>query len=61
MIIDKKEISKILPWVYIAISNAKRLLIDVHYSVGEQYLQSHLDQSCYKFNRRNFSSVFDNR
>ncbi len=55
----KKEASKILPWVHIAISNAKRLLLDVHHSIGTDYLQSYLDEYCYKFNRRYFDSVFD--
>lgn len=55
----KKESSKILPWVHIAISNAKRLLLDIHHSVGNDYLQSYLDEYCYKFNRRYFDSVFD--
>lgn len=55
----KRETSKILPWVHIAISNAKRLLLDVHHSIGEQYLQSYLDEFCYKFNRKYFDSVFD--
>ena len=56
---DKKDNSKILPWVHIAISNAKRLLLDVHHSIGNDYLQSYLDEFCYKFNRRYFDSVFD--
>ena len=51
--------SKILPWVHIAISNAKRLLLDIHHSIGNDYLQSYLDEFCYKFNRRYFDSVFD--
>lgn len=55
----KKEASKILPWVHIAIANAKRLLLDVHHSIGNDYLQSYLDEYCYKFNRRYFDSVFD--
>jgi len=55
----KKEASKILPWVHIAISNAKRLLLDVHHSIGNDYLQRYLDEYCYKFNRRYFDSVFD--
>ena len=55
----KGEASKILPWVHIAISNAKRLLLDVHHSIGNDYLQSYLDEYCYKFNRRYFDSVFD--
>ena len=56
---DKRETGKILPWVDIAISNAKRLLLDVHHSIGEEYLQSYLNEFCYKFNRKHFSSVFD--
>ena len=55
----KSETSKILPWVHIAISNAKRLLLDIHHSIGGDYLQSYLDEFCYKFNRRYFDSVFD--
>ena len=56
---DKKEIPKILPWVHIAISNAKRLLVDIHHSIGADYLQRYLDEFCYKFNRRYFDSVFE--
>ncbi len=55
----KKEASKILPWVHIAISNAKRLFLDIHHSIGNDYLQSYLDEYCYKFNRRYSDSVFD--
>jgi hypothetical protein len=55
----KSETSKILPWVHIAISNAKRLLLDIHHSIGNDYLQSYLNEFCYKFNRRYFDSVFD--
>ena len=55
----KSEISKVLPWVHIAISNAKRLLLDIHHSVGSDYLQRYLDEFCYKFNRRYFNSIFD--
>ena len=39
------------------ISNAKRLLLDIHHAVGDDYLQSYLDEYCYKFNRRYFDSV----
>ena len=55
----KKDASKLLPWVHIAISNAKRLLLDIHHSIGNDYLQSYLDEFCYKFNRRYFDSVFE--
>jgi len=56
---DKNKTSEILPWVHIAISNAKRLLLDVHHSTGINYLQRYLDEYCYKFNRRYFKSIFD--
>ena len=55
----KKDASKVLPWVHIAISNAKRLLLDIHHSIGGDYLQRYLDEFCYKFNRRYFNSIFD--
>lgn len=56
---DKSKTSEILPWVHIAISNAKRLLLDIHHSTGIDYLQGYLDEYCYKFNRRYFESIFD--
>lgn len=56
---EKSKTSEILPWVHIAISNAKRLLLDVHHSTGIDYLQRYLDEYCYKFNRRYFKSIFD--
>lgn len=56
---DKSKTSEILPWVHIAISNAKRLLLDIHHSTGIDYLQRYLDEYCYKFNRRYFESIFD--
>ena len=56
---DKKVTGKILPWVHIAISNAKRSFLDVHHSIGEEYLQNYLDEFCYKFSRKYFNSVFD--
>ncbi len=40
--------------VHIAISNAKRLLLDIHHDVRPQYLQGYLNEFCYKYNRRYF-------
>lgn len=54
-----KESSKILPWVHKAISNAKRLLLDIHHRIDDDFLQSYLNEFCYKFNRRYFSNLFD--
>ena len=50
----KEEINKVLPWVHLAISNAKRMLLDVYHHMSPLYLQSYLNEFCYKFNRRYF-------
>lgn len=44
--------AKLLPWVYIAISNAKRILLGIFHGVSEKYMQNYLDEFCYKLNRR---------
>lgn len=55
-----KEASKILPWVHIAISNAKRLLLNVFHRIDDDYMQNYLNEFVYKFNRRYLrESLFD--
>ena len=51
-VIPKEQIGKVLPWVHIAISNAKRTILDIFHDVKPEYLQSYLNEFCYKFNRR---------
>ena len=59
-IIPKNKVNEMLPWVHIAISNAKRLLLDIYHDIEHQYLQSYLNEYCYIFNRRNFGDkLFD--
>jgi DNA-directed RNA polymerase subunit RPC12/RpoP len=59
-VIPKKETGKILPWVHIAISNAKRMLLDIFHDIKPEYLQYYLNEFCYKFNRRYFGeNLFD--
>lgn len=53
-VIPKEEVGKMLPWVHIAISNAKRMLLDVFHDIRPEYLQSYLNEFCYMFNRRYF-------
>jgi len=48
----KERVGEVLPWVHIAISNAKRLLLDTPRDIRPEFLQKHLDEFCYKFNRR---------
>jgi hypothetical protein len=59
-VIDKNEVSKMLPWVHIVISNAKRMLLDIFHDIKPKYLQNYLNEFCYKFNRRHFGeNLFD--
>lgn len=57
---DKKEVSKIFPWVHTAISNAKKKILGLHHQVKDMYMQNYLSEFCYKFNRRYFGThLFD--
>jgi transposase-like protein/DNA-directed RNA polymerase subunit RPC12/RpoP len=59
-VIPKKEVGKMLPWVHIAISNAKRMLLDIFHDISPEHLQYYLNEFCYKFNRRHFGEkLFD--
>jgi len=56
----KETTVKSLPWVHIAISNAKRNLLGIHHKIKGKYLQLYLDEFCYKLNRRYFGDkLFD--
>ena len=54
-----KEVHKVFPWVHSAIGNAKNLLRGTHHSTGKEYLQSYLNEFCYKYNRRYYKDKFD--
>jgi len=58
-VIPKNKINEILPWVHTAISNAKRLFLDVHHRIDDDFLQSYLNEFCFKFNRRYFDNLFE--
>ncbi len=59
-VVKPKDASKVLPWVHVAISNAKSLILDMYHGIKDLFLQSYLDEFCYKFNRRYFGEyVFD--
>lgn len=59
-IIHPKDIGKVLPWVHIAIANAKTLFADTYHGVKPEFLQEYLNEYCYKFNRRYFGEdLFD--
>ena len=51
---------KLLPWVHIMISNAKRWIDGIFHHVNQKYLQNYLNEFCYKQNRRYFNErLFD--
>ncbi len=57
---DKKSVGKALPWVHIAISNAKRNILDTYHDTKAEFLQLYLNGFCYNFNRRCFGfRLFD--
>ena len=59
-VIPKKETGKMLPWVHMAISNAKRMMLDIFQDIKPEYLQNYLNEFCYKFNCRYFGeNLFD--
>lgn len=59
-VIEKEMVGKMLPWVHIAISNAKRILLNTFHDIKSEYLQNYLNKFCYKFNRRYFGeAMFD--
>ena len=59
-VIPKEKVGEVLPWVHLAISNAKRMLLDIHHSIKPEFLQGYLNEFCYKFNRRYFGeAMFD--
>ncbi len=51
-VVPPEEAHEKLPWVHIAISNAKRFLLGTYHGVSHKYLQAYLDEFCYRFNRR---------
>lgn len=57
--VGKKDASKILPWIHTLISNAKRLLLDVHHRIDNDFLENYLNEFTYKLNRRYFKDPFD--
>lgn len=54
-----QALKKELKWVHIASSNTKRTLLGIYHKISGKYLQNHLDEFVYKFNRRHFKSLFD--
>ena len=55
-----KDAPKRLPWVHVAIANAKTFFKDMYHGIKDEFLQYYLDEFCYKFNRMYFGDrMFD--
>ena len=59
VVVEKKESSKLLPWVHTTISNAKKLFLDTHHRIDDDFLQNYINEFCFKLNRRYFKCIFD--
>jgi len=60
-VIPKEKVGEVLPWVHIAISNAKRMILNTYHDIKPEFLQKYLDEFCYKFNRRYYGEALFNR
>jgi hypothetical protein len=61
-VIPKEKIGKVLPWVHLAISNTKPMLLDIHHKIKPEYFQGYLNEFCCNFYRRYFrEALFDRR
>lgn len=60
-VMEKGKAGEILPWVHIAISNARRLILNTYHDIKPEFLQQYPDEFCYKFNRRYFGEALFNR
>lgn len=58
-VLSKEEVNKVLPWVHTTISNAKRMLLDVHHRIDDDFLENYLNAYVYKLNRRYFNDIFE--
>jgi len=58
-VVDKAELSELLPWAHTTISNAKKILLDMHHRIDNDFLQNYLNEFCFKLNRRYLSCIFE--
>jgi len=59
-VVCKEEASNSLPWVHVIISNAKRLLLDIHHRIDSDFLGNYLNEYLFKLNRRYSKCIFKN-
>lgn len=52
VVVPPQDAPKVLPWVHIAISNAKSIIQNLYHGIKDDFVQYYLDEYCWKFNRR---------
>jgi hypothetical protein len=50
-----------LKWLHIVVSNAKAFILGTYHGLDSLHIQSYLDEFCFPFNRRFFSTRLFNR
>lgn len=58
---NPEEDSEHLKWLHIVISNAKAFILGTYHGLDTLHIQSYLDEFCFRFNRRFFSTQLFNR
>lgn len=53
--------SGLLHWLHIIISNAKAFILGTYHGLPKTYLQSYLDEFCFRFSRRSFGPAILDR
>lgn len=48
----KSDDDEFLKWLHVLIGNAKTYILGTYHGLDSQYLQTYLDEFCYRFNRR---------
>ena len=46
--------SGLLHWLHTVIGNAKAFILGTYHGLPQKYLQSYLDEYCFRFSRRDF-------
>lgn len=58
---NKSDPEEFLKWLHILIGNAKAFIDGTYHELDSKYLQSYLDEFCYRFNRRQFPNELFSR
>lgn len=55
---NKSDPDVFLKWVHVLIGNAKAFIDGTYHGLGTRFMQSYLDEFCYRFNRRQHPKRF---